>query len=952
MDPRLAEANVVDSRQPQQVSIPGHLLTAFELSWQRFCDNADEAMVRHALARDELKFVWCASDFISGWCIRNPDQLDRLIEQGTLDQPCVPAALQQQLIASGADCHDEAALDKALRLFRQREMVCLAWRDLAGFSTVEETMAGVSVIAEASIALALDKHSQWLMERFGTPRDENGESAHMVVLGLGKLGGHELNYSSDIDLMFSYDNPGRTDGKRRIDNQEFFIKLGRKLIGSLDRVDADGFVFRTDMRLRPNGESGPIALSFAAMEHYYQTHGRDWERYALIKARVVAGNRDSGAALLAMLRPFIYRKYLDFSAFDALREMKTLIERQLQSSGNIGDIKLGRGGIREIEFLVQNHQLIRGGREVNLQTTRLYEAMSAMVRLGLLSEEEQATLTAAYRFLRNVEHRLQMVADRQTQKLPEQAQERGRIAMAMCYEHWDGFKQALAQHQEKVHQLFEDLLQSPDDADNNPELMQLTALWLGQLDAQSVEQTLAGVGFQHIGELPSLLHEFRGGKLYQAYASIDKDRLDRLMPLALQAAGKMLDAERGIRAFVAVIEAIGRRSVYLSLLIENPIALNQLLVLCAASQWISRHIGRYPVILDELLQPMDRYEVPGHAAMRADLDHRLSQVEDDDEGRMNALREFYHAQVLRIASADIRKLIKSDQVQNGLTRLAEVILEVTLQEAIDRVQQKQGPAPGQVAIIAYGKFAGRELGYHSDLDIVVCFEAAEGASATAAEYFFSRVGQRLVHLLTTRTHAGILYELDMRLRPSGRSGTLVTSLNAFQAYQLKSAWTWEHQALVRARIAVGPQQMTDMFEQIRRNILAAQRDVEKLKSEITEMRDRMTRANCQSDETHYDIKLGEGGIVDIEFLLQFLVLAHCADSPQLAEPRNTFDLIETLRQAGLLQDTVAEQLAATYQQYLSRSLELKLMDRPVVIAQTEMHPQRQQITALWQSTFG
>jgi glutamate-ammonia-ligase adenylyltransferase len=832
-------------------------------------------------------------------------------------------------------------------------MVRIAWRDLAGISRLEDTMADVSALADGCIEVALDHHHHWLAGRFGLPRDEAGNPVRMVVLGLGKLGGGELNFSSDVDLIYAYDGAGSTDGDRVLDNQEFFIRLGRKLAGSLDRMDAGGFVFRTDLRLRPNGDSGPLVLSFAAMEYYYQTHGRDWERYALIKARVVAGDRDGGAELLEMLRPFVYRKYLDFSAFDAIREMKLLIERQLRSSGNRNDIKLGRGGIREIEFLVQNHQLIRGGRETSLQTQSLYRAMDALVALGVMEASGRDALRQAYRFLRNLEHRLQMVADRQTQKLPETSEERVRIAWSMGFSGLEAFEEALEKHRSTVHGMFGRVLASPEtqeDAERDP---RLTALWQGQLDPDEARAALVEAGYDEPGELVGMLGRFREGSLYRAYLNVERDRLDRLMPMVLGEAGRHAAAARAVTAFVSVVEAIGRRSVYLSLLIENPVALRQLLHLCAASPWISRHIGLHPVVLDELLQPLEDASRFDREQLRTELSHRISQVEPgDEEMSMNALREFHHGVILRAAAADVRGDLDAPGVERALTLLAEVLLEQVLVDAGERVEKRQGRAPGSAGVVAYGKFAAGELGYHSDLDIVVIFDPDESVAHTQAEYFFSRVGQRLIHLLTTRTHAGALYELDMRLRPSGRSGTLVSSLQAFRDYQLNHAWTWEHQALVRARVVAGGEQLARSFESIRKEVLCLPREKEKLRGEIMEMRRRMLDANCRSDARHYDIKLDHGGIVDIEFLLQYLVLLHAGDRPALCEPRNTLDTIAALEAEGILSAEQVSGLGQAYRTYLGRSLSLKLLDQPVLVPQSELKPERDFVSDLWGATFG
>ncbi len=938
---------------PPPAKLPPELAEGFERTWERFLESADGAAAKIAQERADMPRAWCGSDFVSGWCIRWPAECAALIASGDLERDYREGEMRQRLADCLAEVADEPGLDAALRAFRQREMVRIAWRDLTGTGSLESTMAEVSALADACVDAALTRHAEWLAARYGNPRDADGNPAQMVVLGLGKLGGNELNFSSDIDLVYAYDGSGCTDGERSVDNQEFFIRLGRKIVGSLDRIDAGGFVFRTDLRLRPNGDSGPLVLSFAAMEHYYQTHGRDWERYALIKARVVAGDSGSGAVLLDMLRPFVYRKYLDFSAFDAIREMKALIERQLQSAGNRNDVKLGRGGIREIEFLVQNHQLIRGGRETALQTQSLYQALDALVALGEVEPAERDTLRAAYRFLRDVEHRLQMVADRQTQKLPDQPLEQARLAWTMGYPDWPAFSAALEEHRAAVHHLFGLVLASPEEEADDDLGLRLAALWAGQLDDDAAAAVLEATGYGDGANLAAMLGRFRDGSLYRAFHNVERDRLDRLMPLALREAGRHADAARALTAFISVVEAIGRRSVYLSLLIENPGALRQLLHLCAASPWISRHIGQHPVVLDELLHPPEDAERFDRARLRAGLDHRLSQVPPgDEEMEMIALREFHHGVVLRVAAADVRGDLDGPGVEAALTSLAEVLLEQVLADALARVEKRQGPAPGSVAVIAYGKFAAGELGYHSDLDIVVAFEAAADIAHTQAEYYFSRVGQRLIHLLTTRTHAGTLYELDMRLRPSGRSGTLVSSLKSFRDYQLNSAWTWEHQALVRARVVAGNQAMTEAFEAVRREVLCQARDREKLRADIVDMRRRMVAANSQGDEENFDIKLDPGGIVDIEFLLQYWVLRHAEEHPAICDPRNTLEIMTALTAAGILDPVAAEGLASAYRSYLRRSLDLKLLDRAVLAPRAELATESTFVSGLWKDTFG
>ena len=1003
--------------------LPAELAEAFEESWQGFCEACAEQGVSFlaATTRAELPQVWAASDFVATACIRAPRLLDELINSGELDRRGRGADLIARVENELAGCADEEELDARLRRTRRREMVRMAWRDLSGAGDLDETMEGVSALAESCIDGALAHHHKWLSARFGTPRDDNGDAVGMVVLGLGKLGGGELNYSSDIDLIFAYQHAGQTvhdgdhDGNddagdkkvgdknaRTLDNHEYFTRLGRKLIASLERVTADGFVFRVDMRLRPNGDSGPLALSFAAMEQYYQSHGRDWERYALIKARAVGGDRDAGARLQAQLTPFVYRKYLDFTAFDSIREMKQLIEREVKKKGMQDDVKLGPGGIREIEFLVQSHQLIRGGRNRNLRTQSLRRALRALADEGVVDAAARARLLQDYRFLRNTEHRVQMVADRQTQRLPDASFARLRLAWSMGFDSWAAYRNQLDRHRAHVERAFGDILGAPEadggsvggDTESDADLDAALADVWRDAASQSVDETLAAAGFTDFARVAQLLKDFRAGRLYQMFSAVERDRIDRLIPPALRQAGGRAHPERALTAFISVLESIGRRSVYLSLLIENPLALAQLLSLCAASPWISRHIGTHPVVMDELLSPPVDVRAYGAADIRRELQRRLTQTGhaagdasatvagDDEESRMNALREFNHAQVLRVAAADVLGVLDAGEVCRVLSQLARVILQQVFDDALQWVAVKRGGdgdaesggnetgARGRAGVIAYGKFAAGELGYHSDLDIVVCYDDAgdgengdavagetvanAGHENTAAEtgYYYARVGQRLIHLLTARTHAGPLYELDMRLRPSGHSGTLVTSLAGFAKYQLADAWTWEHQALVRARAVAGGEDFSRRFERVRREVLCRARAPQRLRADIAAMKQKMARANSQSDKQWCDLKLGRGGIVDIEFIVQYLVLRAAHEHPAVVRPRTTADTIDALRDAGALAGDAARQLRRIYQLYLRKSLDLKLMEQPLRVAWDEFADERECVEGLWGEFFG
>jgi glutamate-ammonia-ligase adenylyltransferase len=961
-----------------RLPLPDSLYGPAHKQWQRFetavnqCLELSESQRQDLLdrtrTRSDLLGVWACSDFISQSCIARPTLLKQIIDSQRLEKSSDHKEIVNTVRGNVGQCDNEVELHSRLRKIRQRMMVQIAWRDLASYADVEETMECVSALAEISIQLALEYHQKWLLEKYGEPEEEGtGNPSKFIVLGLGKLGGSELNYSSDVDLMFAYSGTGatksgRSENIKSLDNQEYFVRLGRKIVAALDPVTEHGFVFRTDLRLRPNGDSGPLVLSFAAMEHYYQTHGRTWERYALVKARVVVGDRELGLELLSMLRPFVYRKYLDFGAFDSIREMKAMIQRELKQKGSDQNIKLGWGGIREIEFLVQSYQLIRGGRDKRLQTNSLYQAIFELVELQVLDVQTQKQLLEAYRFLRNTEHRLQMVADRQTQLLPEDDLGRQRLAWSMDYDNWLSFSEALRLKREEIHNQFRTILEAPDTENSSSadtaivDTYKLSDVWAGSHSDAEVTQLLADLGFDDSNSTPQLLSGFRNGRLYQAFSGVERDRIDRLMPKALIEAATHVDSQRAMASFISILEAIGRRTAYLSLLIENPIALTQLVHLCAASPWVSSHIGQHPVILDELLHPILDVRDRTARDLENELDQRLVQLEEnDDEGRLNELREFHHAQVLRIAAADISNVLEVEEIHRALTTLAEVLVQRVFDDAVDYVSRKLVVPNCEAGVIAYGKFASGELGYHSDLDLVVCFQLVEislPGDHAEAEHFFSRVGRRFIHLLSIRTHAGLLYEIDTRLRPSGRSGTLVTSLKGFFDYQQKSAWTWEHQALVRARAVVGSEGFRLQFEQARKDIVCLDRKKGTLRVDILDMRRKMIDANCQSTDKVYDIKLDEGGIVDIEFLIQYWVLRHANLHSDLTKPRNTEETILALVGANVITSKTGNILKNCYCVYLRRSLDLKLMDRPVLANQTELLEQRQQVKLVWEQTFG
>jgi glutamate-ammonia-ligase adenylyltransferase len=950
--------------EPDWSGVPPVLAEPCRRRWQEHREALADLHRGDWLA--SLPRVWACSDFVARTCERHPAVLVDLVAGGDLQRAYTKGELRARVAAALADVGDEAGLMRALRAVRRREMLRIAWRDLAGWADLAEVVAVVSELADASLDGALDLLYRWAVEDRGRPLgEESGDAQQLVVLGMGKLGGRELNFSSDIDLIFAYAEDGQTDGERPISNHEFFVRLGRRLIKIIGETTEDGFVFRVDMRLRPNGDSGPLSLSFAAMEHYYQVHGREWERYALIKARPVAGDQAAGRELLETLRPFVYRKYLDFGAVESLREMKALIQREVQRKGISDNIKLGPGGIREVEFITQACQLIRGGRLRELQDNRLRPMLAALSRIGMLTPRAAAELDEAYVFLRNCEHRLQMESDRQTQVLPHGEPSRTRLAYAMGFADWNAFHTALQRTMRRVHEHFEQAFVAPQAEAPEKGGVAMKELWLGLLDAAAAARILKDAGYGEPDEALNLLERLRGGSAYQSLSSTGRDRMDRLMPLLVAAAGLTDEPTIALQRLVNLVEAIGRRSVYLALLVENPMALSQLVRLCAASAWISSWIARHPILLDELLNPATLYAPPSREKLDDELRQWLARMPPDDlEAQMDALREFRHSHVLRVAAADVTGALGPEQVSDRLCGIAETVLRhalaVTWSGLVERYGEPRGAGEGAAGflVVGYGKLGSYELGYTSDLDIIFLYEDAaangntDGASPVANEVFFARLAQRLLHMLQTRTPAGILYEVDTRLRPSGKSGTLVTSLGAFRSYQDEHAWTWEHQALVRARPVAGDQSLAAAFVEARREILCRPRDPEQLRRDVIEMRDRMIETHVARDTEGFHLKQERGGIVDIEFIVQYCVLRWAAEHPELVGRTDNTHILESLAELGLLQGDWTQTLIGAYRRYLQTEQQLKLMERPPMVSDDQLTAEREAVAAIWAELFG
>ncbi|MBS0213485.1 MAG: bifunctional [glutamate--ammonia ligase]-adenylyl-L-tyrosine phosphorylase/[glutamate--ammonia-ligase] adenylyltransferase [Proteobacteria bacterium] len=808
-----------------------------------------------------------------------------------------------------------------LRRWRKLGSLRLVWRDVAGLDTVEETLAGTSVLADAVVEAALRAVEAQVAASHGAIRDGDGPPQRMVVFGLGKLGGGELNFSSDIDLIFACEHAGTSDGARPLEADAYYARIGQRLIHLLDDVTADGFCYRVDMRLRPFGSVGRLALSFAAMEQYYQSEGRDWERYAWIKARPVAGDIEAGQRLLATLRPFVYRRYLDYTALDGLREMKAAIaadERRELS----GHLKLGPGGIREIEFLAQALQLIRGGREAALRTRSLLAALSALAAGGHLPATAASALAQAYRFLRQVENRVQMAADQQTHALPDDPLAALRIAAGLGCSDAASLRAQLDAQRALVSAEFERLLAARRRATPSPTALQ--DYWLALPDGGDA-QVLVDAGFARVDAHDARLRDFARSPAVRGLSVRSRPRLDRVLPRLLREAGEGAAADVALPRLLDLLHAIARRGSYLALLDEQPAAASRLVELAARSALLAERIAAHPLLLDELLDVRAQGEAPTHAGLHAECAQALAALPGDDiEARLHALAEFHQGIAFRIGLGLLQQRIEADAAARQLAWLAEVVLAATLELARHAVRRGDETEDDSFAIIGYGSIGGEELGFQSDLDLV--FLHGPRADDDARRHL--RLAQKLVSLLGTLTPAGNLYEVDVRLRPDGAKGLLVASLGSFDDYQRQRAWTWEHQALVRARGIAGSPATLARFEAIRAQVLARPRDALALRADVVAMRRRMRAELDRSRDGRFDLKQGEGGLVDLEFLLQYLVLAHAGEHTALLLPRDTDGLIAALADAGVLPQSQADSLTAAHATLLRRSLDCTLDRRP------------------------
>jgi [glutamine synthetase] adenylyltransferase / [glutamine synthetase]-adenylyl-L-tyrosine phosphorylase len=914
------------------------------------------------------------SDFLTDIILKNPGAVvswlhtQRFRQNGQITR----SVMQMELNSLLEGVQGEDSLAKILRVFRRNHMFAIVFRDLVLQESFQVTAREVSWLAEVCIDAALTWHDRELSKQFGYPADKEGNRQQLVVLGMGKLGAGELNVSSDIDLIFAFAKSGATiGGQRSLDNQSYFVRLGQKLIQSLDTVTADGFVFRVDMRLRPYGQSGALALSFNAMEEYYADQGRDWERYAMIKAAPVAGDIERGRQLLADLRPFVYRKYVDFGAIQSLRSMKEMIVKDVRRRGMNQNIKVGNGGIREVEFIAQVFQLIRGGRVQALQQRSLIVVLSELLRLQLLPETAVRELSDSYVFLRNLEHAIQGLNDKQTQLIPSSTLSRSRIAVGMGFSDWNDCQLRLNYHRQRVANHFGNVIAEPDQRrTEDPSGPLWRQLWLSKVAADQLVALFPDCAQTDIDSSLQQLIAFRNNARIIQLQAQGRERLDRFMPLMLKYFALQKGDADTFSRLLRFVESVARRSAYLALLNENLNALKELIRLFAESSWIAEQIIITPMLLDELLRSESLYSPPDMATLNDELRQQMLRIPEDDlEEQMEALRYFKKAHVLRVAASEVRETLPLMKVSDYLSFIAETILNQVFEQAWSALTAKYGVpvrsdgtlCDRDFGIIGYGKLGGIELSYGSDLDLVFLHDCdanseTNGGRSIDSQLFFTRLGQRIIHLLATKTASGDIYEVDMRLRPSGNSGLLVSSLQAFRKYQLKDAWTWEHQALVRTRIVSGSEHIRHQFHEVRQQVLTSPRDNQKLRTDVLEMRNKMkvslaTKADADGNYPHFDLKQDPGGIVDIEFMVQYAALRWAYDHPEVIRWSDNIRILDALSVNHLLAEKVADDLCDIYRKYRSRGHHLVLRNRPARVGIDEFTDERARVSEIWLQLF-
>jgi len=921
---------------------------------QTLAERLDKVRARAAALEPELPEslegtaarVLLSSEFVLETLERHgPELLARAASDAAASRADIAAAFA----AAGST---EAQAMRTLRHVRRIETARIAWRSIAGLMTLREELDALSSLADSLVLIALEYASRAIGERFAARYFPGSEPPPLLVLAMGKLGGHELNFSSDIDLILLFPD----DGVVAADVQPYYVRLTQYLIKLLNEPTADGFVYRTDTRLRPFGGAGPLAVGLSALESYLVANGRDWERYAYVKARLLNAPEYAREVYDEILTPYVYRRYLDFGVIDALRQLKRKIRSEVLRRDKEDNLKLGEGGIREIEFIVQAHQLVRGGADRALRGRSLLEVLPLLGEHRLLDTASVAQLESAYLYLRMLENRVQALADRQEHSLPGDSERQARLAYA-CASDWSALRETLAGHRANVAAVFSAVVSDDETSDG---VAQARSLW----EAGTLDKLDLGLDVAAREEVVQMLERLRNGKTFARMDEIARSRLTDVIAMTLERLSGDAQAATLLGRVLPIYDAVCRRSAYLALIAENSQALENLLLLARRSARLCSQVAERPLLLDELLDGRIVEAPPSREEFRALLERQLANIDrEDGEAAFEAIRQFQSAAVFRTAIADTIGQLPLMKVSDRLTDIAELCVRFAWEFAWSELTARHGVpqtdgGPCGFAVIAYGKLGGYELGYGSDLDLVFVHgsksdgDETDGARALSNPEFFARLAQRIIHVLSIQTPAGRLYEIDTRLRPSGNSGLLVSSMRSFTRYQHEAAWIWEHQALLRSRAVAGTPQLCAEFEDLRRVILTRRIDPSHLRSEILSMRERMRAELSISSAGTFDIKQDAGGLADIEFLVDFLVLQNAFGHPELVAYPDKIRQLEALAHSGIVTAQTAEALTACYLAIRAVVHDAALDDRKRVVPDAQFAAQRDIVRESWNRVFG
>ncbi len=919
-------------------------------------NNANEEQ----LLKQTIDNVLLVSPYVCEQLTNNPIFIEDLLCTSDLFNAEKHLDYSNDIIKILSDPNSNGNVNKIIRRYRNQQMIRIAWRDIAGWASIDEILYDLSILAEAFVSETFEYLFQNFCNKHGYPINRKGQIQKIVILGMGKLGAWELNFSSDIDLIFFYEEDGYFNDKKNTSYYEFYTKLIQLFIRTIDNITEDGFVYRIDTRLRPFGESGPLVMNLDGMETYYQSQAREWERYAMVKARVIAGDYDAGNRFQSIITSFVYRRYLDYRAFGELRHLKKKITQELQRKDRIDNIKLGPGGIREIEFIGQAFQLIRGGREVELRERSIIKILETIGDKGYLPIDLVNKLINSYRFLRVVENRLQQYSDMQVHDLPIDNIQKNVLSSSLGYSEWSLFKEKINEVRQNVHEIFSLVIDSPQRLDDD-----LSIDWL-EINKTGLIKKLNEIGYIDLDSSVNIYFEFLNSYSIRHITARGSIELNKLLPLILNAILYCGNQTETLERVLKLLESVAGRNVYFTLLSENPIALSQLIKLSSASSWIVNYISKYPLLLDELLDPRTLYSPLSLESLNVELNYTLTNIDlDDFEQFLTSLRMFKNTHVLRIAAADLIGVIPIMVVSDYLTWLAEVLIKCVLEQAWIYTKNKYGLPPNSdefmipgFAVIAYGKMGGIELGYSSDLDLVFLYDCSsesaltDGSHQISTAQFYARVVKRMITIFTTQILSGTLYEIDLRLRPSGNSGLLVCSIEAYEKYQMEQAWIWEQQALVRARFIAGDVSLGEKFNNVRLRSLCRQRDGIALRHEVRQMRNKM-RENLEIKlENHFDLKQSNGGIADIEFIVQFSVLLNAHTFPSITQFTDVVRLLDCLSDIGYLSQKETQHLKDAFCLYREQSHRTSLLEKPAIVLNFEFQEISSRVQQIWQDKIG